>query len=425
VKKVLLLSYFYPPANFVGAERTAAWAKYLLESGIYPIIITRQWNDGQTDIVGKVNKPLEIEKNSTHEVHRLPYPYTLRDRCSKYKLLKQIQKLFTLWELVFSNFTIKALSYSNFYSYAKNLLKNNPDITIVIVSGRPFHSFSIGSKLKQLFPYLHWIPDYRDEWNTHQNLPKKSFLEKLVAQLEKKSEKKWLKNATFFISVSDYWVKRIEKFTNKKGKVVLNGFTQLYEELPDPSLNKNTFVITYAGSLYESQPIEVFLSAVDQLLLKDTSLKLHVRFIGINGSNTNHSTMLDTISEKNKEHFQYLPRLSKEELLAEIKDTDVLLATSFKNVKGWYPVKLFEYFSWNRPILLVPSDADVMESFIRETKSGYICNSSDSCIQTLLKLIELKKENGYIPLERDTKASKKYSRHYQTQQLGTYLNKLK
>ena len=63
MKKVLIISYFYPPANFVGGQRTAAWAKYLHEYGYYPIIITRHWNEGQTDLVDKVkNNKLEIEK---------------------------------------------------------------------------------------------------------------------------------------------------------------------------------------------------------------------------------------------------------------------------------------------------------------------------------------------------------------------------
>ncbi|MGM0477957.1 MAG: hypothetical protein ACQERC_01955 [Bacteroidota bacterium] len=63
MKKVLIISYFYPPANFVGAQRTAAWAKYLHECGYYPIIISRQWNEGQTDLVGQLkNSALKIGK---------------------------------------------------------------------------------------------------------------------------------------------------------------------------------------------------------------------------------------------------------------------------------------------------------------------------------------------------------------------------
>jgi len=55
VKKVLILSYFYPPANFVGAARTEAWVKYLPENNLFPIIITRQWKHNQTDIVDDVS----------------------------------------------------------------------------------------------------------------------------------------------------------------------------------------------------------------------------------------------------------------------------------------------------------------------------------------------------------------------------------
>ena len=61
MKKILLISYFYPPANFVGVQLTAAWAKYLHEYGYYPIIITRQWNEGQTDLADQLkNSVLKI-----------------------------------------------------------------------------------------------------------------------------------------------------------------------------------------------------------------------------------------------------------------------------------------------------------------------------------------------------------------------------
>ena len=115
MKKILIISYFYPPANFVGAQRTAAWAKYLHEFGYYPIIITRQWNNGQTDLIDKQeNNKLAIEYNKTHEVHRLPYKRILRDKLSNFPLLKPLQKALTLKELIFSNWSIDSLPFANF-----------------------------------------------------------------------------------------------------------------------------------------------------------------------------------------------------------------------------------------------------------------------------------------------------------------------
>jgi hypothetical protein len=45
MKKVLILSYYFPPSGFVGGERTYSWYKYLNEIAYYPIVITRQWDD--------------------------------------------------------------------------------------------------------------------------------------------------------------------------------------------------------------------------------------------------------------------------------------------------------------------------------------------------------------------------------------------
>ena len=65
MKKVVILSYFFPPANFVGAERTAFWAKYLKEFDIYPIIITRCWNDNETDVFSQLkSNNYKREKNN-------------------------------------------------------------------------------------------------------------------------------------------------------------------------------------------------------------------------------------------------------------------------------------------------------------------------------------------------------------------------
>jgi len=43
MKKILVISYFYPPCNLTASQRTESWAKYLHNSGFYPIIITRKW----------------------------------------------------------------------------------------------------------------------------------------------------------------------------------------------------------------------------------------------------------------------------------------------------------------------------------------------------------------------------------------------
>ena len=110
MNKILVISYFYPPANFVGADRPSGWIRHFNKSDIYPIVITRNWNPGQTDTFSKVlDNNLKIEYNQNHEIHRLPYKRSIRDRLIGSSIVfRPIQKLLTLFEIVFSKLTIRA-----------------------------------------------------------------------------------------------------------------------------------------------------------------------------------------------------------------------------------------------------------------------------------------------------------------------------
>lgn len=409
MKKVLILSYFFPPSAFVGGERTAAWAKHLNDHGIYPIIITRRWNENQKDLVDQLDdNALVIEKTEAYEIHRLPYKRSLRDRVSEYKVLKPLQKLLTLKELIFSNYFVGSLPYSNFYDYAKKKIAQN-EITAVIASGRPFQSFSIGHQLKKEFNIL-WIPDYRDEWSTHAHLENQGKLRSWISKQERKSEIKWTSNADFFITVSDAWVQRISALINKPGKVVFNGYNHLVEN-PKRTIEPDQFVVTYAGTLYSSQNIRIFLEAAIALIKRQHPL--HVRFIGA-GMNPHEIARIESIIQGFESHFSMLDRMPKSNLDKYLNASDLLFLTSFENIKGWYPVKLFEYYASGIPFILCPSDNDCMEDFVRTTNSGFIVNTVAECEKLLEDCIEQKRTQGMVHLERNFNVGATYSRENQT-----------
>jgi hypothetical protein len=122
MKKILILSYYYPPANFVGAERIGSFAKHLHKFGIYPIIVTRNWNENQT------NTYEEIKDNSfkhrifdTHEEYYLPYNRSWRDKLfgKTCFFCISLRRILTFLELVVSTIWIPALPYANLYSQAR------------------------------------------------------------------------------------------------------------------------------------------------------------------------------------------------------------------------------------------------------------------------------------------------------------------
>ena len=416
MKKVLIISYFYPPCHFVGGQRIASWVNFLPENGIYPIVITRQWNQGQKELTDKIyNNKLCVEVKDTHQVHRLPYKRSLRDRFSKYPVLKPFQKLLTLIEVFFSIFTIQALPYSNFFDYTKKLLSKNPDIKVVIISGRPFHSFHLGFKLKKSFPSVEWIPDYRDEWSSFQNNAAQPISNRLLSFFDLKAEKKWTSNAHSFITVSETWSQSIGSLIGKKGWVVFNGFNAA-EKLPYKILNKDLLILSYVGTLYPNQEIEILLQSIQKL----KNDKIIIQFFGVE-MNADQEKRLQNYALKN---IIIRPRLERKELIKELANTDLFVLTGYRGVKGWFPVKLFDYYNWHRPIILCPSDNDVLQKFIIDSNAGFIVNDEKECDKLLNELFLKKSSGEEIILDRNETFGEKFSRKNQAKELAKILESI-
>ena len=419
-QKILILSYYFPPSNFVGGERINGWAKNLHEFGFYPIIITRKWNNNQIDINDVENNKLEINHYGTYEVHRLPIKKGLKNFIAKYPKLFILRKGLTFFELLFSNFFISSTPFSNFYNYSKKIIINDKSINTVIISGRPFHAFHIGYKLKKEFNIL-WIPDYRDEWNSHNNIANDKLLGKLFNYLEKKSEVKWLSNADFFLSVSNSCVNSINKLIDKKGFVVMNGYDKVIKTKLKKKNKSDNLIITYAGTLYSYQNIETIIETIKSLDPEEIK-KIKLFFIGVNVV-PKQLVRVKNLSKGFEENFITLDRMPKEKLVEYMCDSDMLFLTSYEKNTGWIPVKLFEYYSSDIPILLCPSDKGEMEKFILNSSSGYVANNMIECQEILKKLIKEKSKNGYLKLENKVLIDEKYSRKFQTKILSQILFK--
>ena len=115
--------------------------------------------------------------------------------------------------------------------------------------------------------------------------------------------------------------------------------------------------------------------------------------------------------------------MDKSRLNIELSQADLLLLTSFENVKGWYPVKLFEYYATGKPILLTPSDHDVMEDFILNANCGKVINELDSCVNFLHSLIMCKEKGEKVSFKHNLSYTEQFSRQNQTKILASLLNR--
>ena len=379
MKKVLILSYFFPPANLAGSYRIASWAKHLHKFGYYPVIVTRCWNDNQTettDIV--INNDFSHEKFENYEVYRLPYHLNLRDRLhQKYgeKRLKLIRKFLTFLELFFQHYTSKIIPYKNLYDFSRELIKKDGDFKVLIASGRPYQVFKFADMLHRETG-IRWIADYRDEWNTHQWFLDENFYARLIRMIESRSEKKWLKSATLFTTCSENWVEHIGSFINRPGRVLLNGYEDNLIGNFTHKPQSDTLKIVHNGTVFTSQVIETFLNGYKKFLNEFPSSRIILLFPGVD-NNIEQGNRIRNILKGYERYFSTSPRIPKAELIKTLESADLFLMIGTHGVKGHHSSKIFEYLALNRPIILSPDDKDVMSELIHETNSGFILDTEE------------------------------------------------
>ncbi len=422
MKKILIISYFFEPANFVGAERINAWVKYLPHSEIYPIVLTRHWKENQTTLnKSKDFRKAQISKSDRYEIHRIPEKWKLRDRLIEANKYIFLRKFFTFFQLLCDLLFFKKSQYNFLYRQAEKVLSQNQDLDTVIISGTPFHSFAIGYYLKLKFPRISWIPDYRDQWNTHPYVDKSTILRKFIVFLEKKKEKQWTSNAIKLITVSENWKDKISSFNGKKGFVIKNGFDFNPLEIKTVKIprQQNKLVISYIGTLYPYQNINLMLDIIKKLTIEN-QLNIHINFVGIN-SLDNHENKIKQRYPEILSKITFYERMPSKDLQQIYDESDLLWLTSFDNMKGWYPVKLFDYAKQGIPIVLYPSDNDVMQNFIESGSVGKAFHH-ESEISIFLKGI-LESENTFS-VDPNLNILNEFTREYQTKQLSEQIHEV-
>lgn len=416
MKKIIIVSYYSKPSNFVGADRVQGWLNYLNENNIYPLLVTRFWKENQKDISLSESPILnKVEKKKNYEIHRVTRKKNLRDSLIEQNKWILIRKILSLKQMLLNNIWFKKSEYYHFFLYIYDLLQKEKNIDTIIVSGTPFHSFSVGYHIKNKFPKINWYPDYRDQWNTHPFKSSSGMIHKILFHIEKRNEKKWTSNAIGFITVSENWRDIILKFISKPGYIVKNGFDQDIASIQEQKVpkQKNMLVISYIGTIYPYQNYELFLEVIGDLILKK-NLNIEINFVGID-SFYPISNEIKKLTKHFSKNINIIKRVPKKELDKIYQKTDLLWLSSFGKMKGWYPVKLFEYASQGIPTLLYPTDADVMEEFIKNTSSGFVFSEKEQVNNWLISIFN---SESSININLNKRNLAKYSRRFQTSELA-------
>jgi len=420
MQKIIIISYFFPPCNLTAGQRSYSWYRYLHGFGYYPIVITRKWEKQihTYSDVNQISSPgIIIEKQAWGEVHYLPYSGNLRDRIiSEYGMgrFSFLRKILSMFELIIENFWSGIIPYHGFYKHAVSVIKEQKTKGTIISAG-PFPQFFFGFLLNKNVSQK-WIADYRDDWSTDEVNKNNGMIQGLIRKLNHISEKKWLRSAVAFTTISPHYRRKIEDFTGITGYVVQNGFSEI---IPVKENDLDSFTLVYNGTLYPTQPVEDLLKDLARFnLVGNQKIRIDFPGLGIDDAQkrrvASFAQSLGILSE-----VDITPRIPKKEVIEKQENAMALIMFGHKGLKGIPSSKIYEYLSLGKPIILFEPDGDILEEIVSGYNLGFVIGKPHTFESAIHEIRSLRQQNKLVP---DTDYVMSFSRLSQVKVLADIMD---
>ena len=402
VKKVLLITYYFPPSGGAGVQRWLKTIKYLPEFGVETIVLTvdpqvASYPQIDESLCNEVPDFVKVYKTKTKEILSLykkvspqkQVPYGGFANEPNPTLLQKISRF------IRGNFFLPdpRRGWNKFaLAKAKQIIEQE-GIETIITTSPPHSTQLIGLELKRLYPRIKWVADLRDPWTDiyyNEDLYQTSWARTRNAAYESSV----LSGADCIITVSEECKRLFAEKADvaKKIAVIPNGYDtkdfinstiiNKKEKITPNSSLLTPHYLTYVGVMapqYDLEPLKSLVQGRNNILL---------RFVGV-------------VSEDIKREIEswgvqteFIPYVSHAEAIAYMRSADALLLfiPNVPNNEGILTGKLFEYLASERKILLFgPENGDAMK-LIKECEAGE-CYTKDFSLDKFLAMTYLGNDN--------------------------------
>ena len=388
MKRVLIITYYWPPSGGSGVQRWLMMSKYLPEHGWQPVIYTPE--DGEYPIE---DPSLEKDVSPEAEVIRRPIvePYTFYKKFLGIRKEEKVKAGFikekgqkTSWKerlamWVRGNLFIpdaRCWWVKPSVRYLKQYLKEHP-VDAIISTGPPHSMHLIAMKLKEALG-LPWIADFRDPW-TEIDYYDELRLTRCADRKHHRLEREVLTKANKVVTVSPEWARGLGRLGDRRVKVIYNGFDRADADIPNRATPSNKFTITYLGVLFKVRNPERLWEALGELTKEDEAFaeQLQINLIGqIDGSVT------QSIAQHGIQQFvNQRPYIPHDQVATALHESTLLLLPLMPDTepgtRGLIPAKLFEYMASGRPILCIGPEDGNTATILSETQAGTMIGFGD------------------------------------------------
>jgi len=428
MKKVLIITYYWPPAGGPGVQRVLKFVKYLPDFGWQPIVLTVQ--DGEfiaidESLQKEIPDGLKVFKTKALEPNLLYKKFIGMDKGALIPdavlTEKEIdwKKRFSHWirlNLFIPDAKIGWLPFA--VKKGKEIIKKEKPH--VLFSSSPPPTVHLIAKKLAAAAKLKWVADFRDPWtNIHyyNKLPKSAVSE----WLDKRLERGVLLKADRITMVNDDFFDRIDV---PKTSIISNGFDSADRPTIDKGKRNPQFTIRYMGSLKSRQYVESFFRLIRDLCNKD---EFHGQiFIELIGN------ILPEVREKIEQQnircpVKFIPYQKHNTVLQKIAEADLLLLfigrsdMAPKIISG----KVFEYLMVQKPVLAYGPVGGAADELLKKTGAGALFDYEDfnGAKKFLLSLLKNWQENKKFDRLKPEEINK-YERKTLTRSLASLFEEL-
>ncbi|HAX47674.1 MAG TPA: hypothetical protein PK605_14870 [Ignavibacteria bacterium] len=448
MKKVLIISYYFPPSGGPGVQRVLKFVKYLPEFGWKPIVLTVKDGDfpaRDESLLKEVPVDVDVHRTDIFEPYDLYRKLTGKSKTtavdvnnidggSKSRLSDKLA------EFIRATFFIPDARIGwkkHAVREGKNVIDaERPDI--IFSSSPPYTCALISMELKKYAEKKYgkpmpWVSDFRDAWTDYLTTPNRWFLPKKIDRKYERTTLDIADTVTIVASgMKDDFERKYPEVSAKTDFALLrNGFdSDDYKHTTVSDAKNDKFTIVYTGSMYGKRNPYYLLDTIAELVTdgKVDKNKIKFIFVGRLGSeiidHINNSPLKDSI-----EIVSYVPHSVSIDYLMKA-DAMLLLIDEDKYSKMILSGKVFEYLGASaltgKPVFAIAGEGEARDLLI-ETKAGVITphHKPDALKENYLKLYNGFFENNTAILPAsDKKAIEAYERKLLTKKLAEIFDKI-
>ncbi len=422
-KKVLIISYYWPPSGGSGVQRWLFFVKYLREFGWEPLVFTVE--NGEYPYLDKslekqIPKGIQVIKCpiwEPYDVYRKIRGKSRHEKITPTAFVEKggLLKKMSIW--IRGNIFIPDPRILWLMPAARKILQTfAKDRFDVVVSTGPPHSMHLIGRVVAKRLKLPWLADFRDPWTQSYTASQMS-MGAIARRIHSLLEQKVLKSADCVVTVSNSCKTGLQALVDRPIEVITNGY-EPFDVVDGRSANR--FILLYAGALSFDRNPGVFWNALNRYLGANDAWKRRfvLRLIG-----TIDNQIIQYL-RANCEHIHVEAEgpMAHDKLVTELCEASALLLVGVRNDPGVLTGKLFEYLYLKRPIVsIAPSNGDI-EQILRRCGAGWNADFGDE--KSCHSLVENLFGNAGTGLAFDEEAISAFSRKHLTGRLAALMDGL-